>query len=443
MGMETGRGYDPASAVAAETQAHGGVKRFDQSASGQFDRKVRELEKLMLFDELPGRQAAPRGQERTALEDRLLADLRSARVEVGKPAEGGEPDFFEALRHHEALNQYYGAFESSLGAVKDSDGSRKPSLELTPADVAAAYAKFNNRADLEKEEETVIRHYQASLREGWKLDKTDSTDGKVLLNDLLYRQAVRMADPAKRQAAIAELDRDMRGVIDWLKYAASTPEEQRKNVGRRAEYQTMLLMRHWAAQNKLEHLVRLEHTLPRDDQKFGIDFVLWVGDQQYRLDQKVLSPDEYQREFQEAKLSGARDKAALTRGSVIVIDSDRLRQAYQDDLEGKKGRGLRHVLERICATLKPEHSAIFGQAKEAPKEKDKAKPATPRELGEIFNVARLVEFGALAAADRNDPKKILEAKAAAIEAAKKAKVSPADLDSPEGRDKIKRAVSGS
>ena len=114
----------------------------------------------------------------------------------------------------------------------------------------------------------------------------------------------------------------------------------------------MYIVRSLAFKNGVAHMAHIEHSLPRDDYKHGIDFMLELGGAVYMLDQKMLAPSDYQLKFQKNLLTKAQDKAAEAGGRVFRVDSDILRDAYRDAVEGKlSSRNITKFLEQLGAVV--------------------------------------------------------------------------------------------
>lgn len=401
-----------------------------EAATGQISAKTGEMESLMVFDEVGGRRA-PAGAERTALEDRLLNELRQLKTESGQNPETQEVGFFEALRRHEEANLLNGQFTAYL-ATETKRRYDKDVTELTPNELSAIYASFPAFQELEEAEMGALEAYARAEQSWWQAGKTDLHDARGLRLDLEYRRALRLPRCEERDRTLDEAETGLRQLITSLE-ADRAGDRRVKNFGRRAEYQLIYLMRRWARSSELDNAIAIEHTLPREDQKLGIDHVLRLGDHQQNLDQKTLSPDEYQQEYQARLLKEAQQKARRVGGQLLVLESDRLAQAYLDDLAGRSGGiGKRHVVERLAEAVAPEDRELVERLIARPKKvRSEQELVKDKELAKFFDVMKLMDLGLITKSQARpgsiDAAAIMDAKKRVIKAAKRLKLTQTDL----------------
>lgn len=423
------------------------------------------LESFVLFKQLPAGFRAPSSPSKAMVESKLIGELRDAREAAGRSRDGGEPDFFEALEPHERSNQHYAHFISYLKETASKPPFKKPVDQLSADEVRAIYRDFPSKSQLEAEESDALESYGLAVAETWRLGRLDSSDAAMLQVDLMRRRAERIEDAKKRADAIDAADKKLLDVIDGLddltrskdplvalgfpKGYAPQKEEvlsrykelEQKNVGRRAEFQVVALLRSWARENGVSHFVEIEHTLPQEDHRQGIDFRFRIGGSTYSLDQKMYSSDSNQKEYQDKKVSGAAEKAGERGGVVFVLDSTQLRDVFRDFLERKVAAKDRlRILQGIAGALKDDDAKLLVSSLSEKRKKsgERGKSISERDLVNFFSAKKLRELGLLAAdAGVAD---ILAVTKKALEAARLIFKKPADFESAELIDQLKKAL---
>jgi hypothetical protein len=398
-----------------------------------------DLEKLLLFDQAPGSSSRLGGRDKAEVHQALLSKARAARQE--SETKGGALDFLEALPHHEEAVIDHGRFVTSLDAAASALGNKK-AAELTPREFHDIYERYPDRAALEAEEAAAAEGYSAATESIWRIERCDSVDARILLNDLTARRAARLPDDERRRAALDAAQEDLAYVIDNMDLLAPTAGRA-KGAGHRAEYEMMYLLREWAKRSGLEHVVTIEHALPRDDQRFGIDFHLTVGSHSYSLDLKTVADDSYRAEHQAGVVAAAREKTVRPNTGIVVVDADKIRRAYREERDGSATRLRPAILDAVAGELGAEDQAVIrrlgGSRSERPRN-----PAKKGALLRRLTVPMLLAVGAIGREDVTAgnvaAQKILDAKNEIAGLAQKLGLTDNDLGSPEAVARLADAV---
>ncbi len=393
-------------------RSQSGINRDTISPELKYQETAEDIARLMIFAERRNNQPVPfQRDKRIALEAEWIQSLRDQRQRMGKPEHGGEPDFFGALRAHENSNdRWQGQFISAYLPEEAQDLYHKPITDLSREEWRALYDQFPQKEVLEHEEADAIKAYRWAVKEWWRLRRVDTYDARILLNDLLFRQASRIEDIDERDKAQEQLMEDLKQLIADLKLSKSTPEEAVKNFGRSAEVEVMYLFRLWLRKNGLDHVISIEHSLPRDDQQFGIDFLVRVGSEEYKLDQKTFKRDDYQREFQSDKIASAEESIHRSGGHVFQVDPTQLDAGIKDAVKGKiNERAVAHILQRIASVMPPDIAALF-EKKAVAKERSVSRVKDKDIENLVGNVKFLLDAGFLYQTDKNNLSRILAVK---------------------------------
>ena len=371
----------------------------------------------------------------TEIPERLEALRKEARERGEK---NGPVDYFEGSFNHELANfSHANFFEYATGYAEKQLG--KPIDQLTQEEMQECFESFPEKQKLLGLEEAALTSYRAAAQGTWEVQHINEFEATLQAQDLLWRAATRLPAGAERERAFDALDAQM---TDINKDAQA---KHGVSIGKNDEYKFIQMFRRWAREKGLDHLISVEHTLPRDDRKNKVDLFLRVGNRQYLLDQKTLSPDEYQREWQEKKLAEASANVARVGGALLHFESDHFHNAYTAEMSGKGGsRAKGHMIEVIQETLPKEKEILdklFAKKEKVIPEK-LSKKEMRKEIENFFDVNRLVSLGMLAPEHSNTIPEILRVKKIAVEQAVMLMKKKNDLEDSDLIEKIKQAVNG-
>ncbi len=223
-------------------------------------------------------------------------------------------DFYVAAAWHGEALMYRNAFLAF--AAKETVSIKN----LKPEDIAAIYIRFPDREKLEQSETMAAKSYQEARVGAWKTGHfADRLQAELLAIDLedgrITRHKGNAAAAAKERQ---KLLKQLQSVIECL-----------PTSGRRSEMELVYLLRNWAIESGVSHLVQVEHGLPQEDMaRQKIDIRLLVGDLQIPLQIKTETHDNYRTEFYRR----VRAKAALsvmgTGTNLVCIDTEALSATY-------------------------------------------------------------------------------------------------------------------
>lgn len=195
-----------------------------------------------------------------AREDAKIGSIEQQRHELGSLLH-----FIKGIELHERANFYHGgAWQAALiRQPAHQEREPKPSETLTRQEVADEFEVFPFREQILEAERKAVGHYESLLKlhaeptialsENISLKKSDI---EVLINDLRIRLAERIPDDAERKEQLAELDRQLKEIIEGL---------AEEDWGKRFELEEIYLIRRLIHAADTGHLVSVSHGTPRED----------------------------------------------------------------------------------------------------------------------------------------------------------------------------------
>jgi hypothetical protein len=369
--------------------------------------------------------------------EEVLERIKKMRL-VCPEGEAQIPDFFEATIEHERSNDVLVQWLVFLN--KRASDLNKKLIDFTREEVQLVEGEFPAMQELVDYEDRAMRLYLSSGKRQWSRKLFDVTDADGLYLGLAYRQAQRIVDAVRRVEQLTFLDGQQLKHIDRI-----------EDYGKKAEYMFMWLMRTYARLKGIDHLMSIEHALPKNDLRDKYDLVLVIAGEMVQIQQKTLSTDSHVAEYNQAALREEQTKTRL--GSVVdlLLEPSELNELTRNERGGKSKRSRKNAFVQRVSGLFPRSSDCAALIKRLKDKKEvralseKQRETRKTKISDAVNVKFLKAIGFFEPSDIEDfnklTRKINAVEAVVTELVDVGEIRIGDLKTPEKiKEKIQQAL---
>ncbi len=305
-------------------------KRFfpqaHETAGAEYARTVNSFARDFIYNDIPAEIIEQRIND--ARQDPEIGRIEQERHELGSLLH-----LVRGIELHEQANLYHGgAWQAALiRQPAHPEREPKPSETLTREEVADEFAAFPFREQTVEAERKAIGHYETLLKlnadpriELSRNISLQRADIEVLINDLRNRLAERILDEGERKEKLAELDRELKVIIDSL---------TEDDWGKRLELEEIYLLRRLIHTADTGHLASVNHGTPREDlrpDRGSIDIEVTAAGDRIGFQLKTLKRgvSKTTRERQESVLKKAEQNIQGLSTNLVVLEAESVDSAY-------------------------------------------------------------------------------------------------------------------